>query len=285
MLIDWFTVVAQVVNFLILVWLMKRFLYTPIIDAIDAREQRIAAGLAAALAKESEAQKQLDMYEEKNEEFERQRKALLNTVMLEVQEERQRLFAEARKEQEELRRRQQVSMHIDFRNQKDEIMRRTREEVFAIARKTLADLAAESLEKQMVETFIRRCRTLGKKEKREIQAAFGTAVGPGLVHSTFPLPVVQQQELEQAIRQSFVFSGQLQFETSPELVSGIALSVNGYEVGWSIADYLPALEQSVTDQLNVRPPGAEPVEANSDETDPARYQAELKPEHGADHHA
>jgi hypothetical protein len=51
MLIDWFTVGAQVLNFLILVWLLKRFLYKPILDAIDAREQRIAAELADADAK------------------------------------------------------------------------------------------------------------------------------------------------------------------------------------------------------------------------------------------
>ena len=43
MLIDWFTVSAQAVNFLILVWLMKRYLYQPILVAIDAREKRIAA--------------------------------------------------------------------------------------------------------------------------------------------------------------------------------------------------------------------------------------------------
>jgi F-type H+-transporting ATPase subunit b len=43
MLIDWFTVAAQIVNFLILVWLLKHFLYKPILDAIDAREKRIAA--------------------------------------------------------------------------------------------------------------------------------------------------------------------------------------------------------------------------------------------------
>ena len=46
MLIDWFTVLAQIVNFLILVALMKRFLYGPLIAAIDAREQSIAARLA-----------------------------------------------------------------------------------------------------------------------------------------------------------------------------------------------------------------------------------------------
>ena len=44
MLIDWFTVGAQALNFLILVWLLKRFLYKPILDAIDAREKRIADG-------------------------------------------------------------------------------------------------------------------------------------------------------------------------------------------------------------------------------------------------
>ena len=51
MLIDWFTVAAQLVNFLILVWLLKRFLFKPITSAIDAREKRIATELAAADAK------------------------------------------------------------------------------------------------------------------------------------------------------------------------------------------------------------------------------------------
>jgi F-type H+-transporting ATPase subunit b len=55
MLIDWFTVSAQVVNFLILVWLLKRFLYRPILNAIDAREKRIATELADADAKRAEA--------------------------------------------------------------------------------------------------------------------------------------------------------------------------------------------------------------------------------------
>ncbi len=55
MLIDWFTVVAQIVNFLILVWLLKRFLYKPILDALDAREKKIAKELADADLKKTEA--------------------------------------------------------------------------------------------------------------------------------------------------------------------------------------------------------------------------------------
>ena len=77
MLIDWFTVSAQVVNFLILVWLMKRFLYKPILHAIDAREQRIATELADADAKRAEAEKEREKFQKNNEEFNRQRNDLL----------------------------------------------------------------------------------------------------------------------------------------------------------------------------------------------------------------
>ena len=87
MLIDWFTVGAQVVNFLILVWLMKRFLYQPILDAIDARENRIAAQIADADAAKLDAQNERLQFEHKNREFEQNRSALLTTAMEEVQEE------------------------------------------------------------------------------------------------------------------------------------------------------------------------------------------------------
>ena len=96
MLIDWFTVVAQVVNFLILVWLLKRFLYRPILNAIDAREKRIATELADADAKKAEAIKERDEFQHKNEEFDRQRAALLSQATDEAKAERQRLFDEAR---------------------------------------------------------------------------------------------------------------------------------------------------------------------------------------------
>ena len=97
MLIDWFTVAAQALNFLILVWLMKRFLYQPILHAIDEREKRIAAELADADAKKAEAQKERDEFQHKNEEFDQQRAALLTKATDEAKAERQRLLDEARK--------------------------------------------------------------------------------------------------------------------------------------------------------------------------------------------
>ncbi len=78
MLIDWFTVGAQALNFIILVWLLKRFLYKPILNAVDAREKRIAAELADADAKKTEARRERDEFQRKNKEFDQQRAATLD---------------------------------------------------------------------------------------------------------------------------------------------------------------------------------------------------------------
>ena len=148
MLIDWFTVIAQVVNFLILVWLLKRFLYRPILDAIDAREKRIATELADADAKKAEAQKERDEFQHKNEEFDQQRAALLSKATDEAKAERQRLLDEARKAADALSAKRQETLRSEAHNLNQAISRRAQQEVFAIARKALTDLATTSLEER-----------------------------------------------------------------------------------------------------------------------------------------
>ena len=163
MLIDWFTVGAQALNFLILVWLLKRFLYKPILDAIDAREKRIAAELADADAKKAEAQKERDEFQHKNEEFDQQRAALLSKATDEAKAERQRLLDEARKAADALSAKRQEALRSDAQNLNQAIRRRTQQEVFAIARKALTDLATTSLEERMGEVFTRRLRDDGRQ--------------------------------------------------------------------------------------------------------------------------
>src|SRR5690606_10048185 len=116
MLIDWLTVIAQALNFLILVWLLKRFLYKPILNAIDAREKKVADELADADAKEAKAEKEKEEFRRKNEEFDQQRAALMNKAKDEAQAERQRLFEEVRKEASDLRTKQQEALKNDKEN-------------------------------------------------------------------------------------------------------------------------------------------------------------------------
>ena len=249
MLIDWFTVGAQALNFLILVWLMRRFLYQPILHAIDAREKKVAAELADADAKRAEAQKDRDEFQHKNEEFDQLRAALLGKATDEAKAERQRLLDEARKAADALSAKRQETLKNDAKNLNQAISRRTQQEVFAIARKALTDLATTSLEERLGEVFTRRLREMDGKAKETLGAALKSAREPAVVRSAFVLPAAQRAVIQNALNETFSADIHLRFETAPDLVSGIELTASGQKVAWSIAHYLASLEKGVGELL------------------------------------
>ena len=272
MLIDWFTIGAQALNFLILVWLLKRFLYKPILHAIDAREKRIAAELADADAKRAEAEKARDEFQRKNEEFDRQRAALLSQATDEANAERQRLLDDARKAADALGAKRQDTLRTDAHNLSQAISRRTQQEVFAIARKALTDLATTSLEERMGEVFIRRLREMDGRAKDGVAEALTATTDPALVRSAFDLPAEQRAAIQTALNETFSADIHLRFETAPDLVGGIELTTNGQKVAWSIADYLASVERGVAELLkgqDQREAQAEPDPAAKAEPPPA----------------
>ena len=250
MLIDWFTVGAQAVNFIILVWLLKRFLYKPILDAVDARERRIAAELADADAKKAQAQKERDEFLNKSEAFDLQRAALLTQAEEEAKVERQRLLIEARQAADALSLQRQDSLQNEAHNLTRAIGERVQHEVFAIARKTLKDLASATLEERIGEAFVRRLRELEGSAKATVVNALKTASAPLVVRSAFDLPLAQRANIQKALEEISSGEVHLKYETAPELFAGVELASNGQKVCWSIADYLVSLESEVTRLLH-----------------------------------
>lgn len=249
MLIDWFTVGAQALNFIILVWLLRRFLYKPVLKAIDAREKKIAAELSDAAAKEAEAQKQRDEFEHKNAELDQQRAALLKKATEDASAERRRLLDEARKAADAFSDKRQETLRNDARHLNQAISRRAQQEVFAIARKALADLATVPLEERMAEVFIRRVREMDAPAKATLADAVKKASEPVTVRSAFELSQEARAALQDGLNRAFSADVHIRFETAPDLVSGIELATNGHKVGWNIAEYLGALEKGVGELL------------------------------------
>lgn len=249
MLIDWFTVGAQVINLLILVWLLKRFLYKPILNAIDAREKRIAKELADADARKAEAQHERDTFQSKNKAFEQQRATLMTQAKDEAKTERLRLLDEARQAADSLSAKRQETLKNDAHHLNQAISRRAQQEIFAIARKALTDLAGASLEERMGEVLVRRLRKMDDPTKAGLAAALKTASEPALVRSAFDLPETQRTAIQNALNETFSAEIPIRFETAPDLVSGIELTTNGQKLAWSIADYLVSLEKGVDELL------------------------------------
>jgi F-type H+-transporting ATPase subunit b len=250
MLVDWFTVGAQALNFVVLVWLMKRFLYGPILRAIDAREERIAARLADADARKAEALAERTDFARKNQELDQQRAALLAGAKDEAEAERTRLVEEARKAADALSRKRQEAMKADALALGKALRLRVQKEVFGIARRALRDLSTTSLEERLCDVFTRRLREMDPAERDALGAALEEASEPALLQSAFELPDEQRTAIRNALDETFATEVRVRFETAPDLVSGIALTTNGRKLSWSISGYLGSLEEGVSELVN-----------------------------------
>jgi F-type H+-transporting ATPase subunit b len=119
------------------------------------------------------------------------------------------------------------------------------DQVFAIARKTLSDLATVSLEERVGEVFTRRLRQMDAKGKEELGAALKASPEASLVRSAFELPADQKAAIQNALNETFSSVIRLRYETDPNAISGIEITANGQKLAWSISAYLDAFGQSL----------------------------------------
>ena len=264
MLIDWFTVGAQMLNFIILVWLLKHFLYKPILNAIDTREKRIAADLASAESKKADAQKEHDEFDGKTKQLETQRSALLAKAAEDAKAEHDHLLDDAHKEADGFRAAQATSLKNDQARLSGEITRLAKDEVFAVVRKTLADLATVSLEERIGEVFTRRLREMDAKGRGALGAVLKESPEPSLVRSAFDLPTEQKAAIQNALNETFSSEVRIRFETDASNICGIELTANGRKLGWSITSYLASFDEKIETLLNAQAAPVAPTIAGAE---------------------
>ena len=256
MFVDWFTAIAQIVNFLILIWLFNRILYKPILQSIDEREKLISDQLVNADSKIKDAQIEKDEFQRKNNELQDRREELLKKAADDSNVERQKLLSEIRAESETLRLKLQETLKNEQKILQMEITRRIKDEVFAVARKALSELANQDLEERMCGVFICRLRELDFDKKKIIEESLKTSSNIILITSAFEVVPDQRSLIEKAFKENFTGEIQVKFETAPDLISGIEFTANGYKFTWSVSDYLTSLEKNVggflTDKLNLK---------------------------------
>lgn len=251
MLIDWFTVGAQLLNFVILVWLMKRFLYQPVLDAIAAREKKIAAELADAAAIQTQAQQQRDEFQQKNQAFDEQRADLLQKARDDAKTERERLQAQAREAAEAQSTQRAKALLTDAQHLHADIARHAQQQVFGIARRALGDLAGVDLEQRICAVFIERLRALDGCALATLRTAIQAVspAEPALLRSAFELPAPQATAIQAALDDWLGDPVALKFEVTPELVGGIELRARGQKLAWSISEYLAEISSDLEQRL------------------------------------
>ena len=175
--------------------------------------------------------------------------------------ERDRLLGNARKAADALGAARREGLQTEARNLNQVIQRRVQQEVFAVARKALADLSSVGLEERMCEIFTRRLRAIDGKVKVKLADALKAAAEKAIVRSAFELSEPQRAAIQNALDETFSTQIQLSFEIAPDMVSGIELTAGGQKMAWSIGEYLASLENDINALLSEKE-GPSPMNAS-----------------------
>jgi len=249
-LIDWFTVTAQIVNFVVLIVLLKYFLYDRIIEAMDRREQKIRSRLEDAESKREEAEQEARSYRRKNEEMDQKRSEMLAQAKEEADKERKSLTKKAREEVERARSRWQESV----RKEKSAFLRELRHlaanQVYAVSRRALWDLADAELEERLVEVFLSKMQKMPEEKRGVMAEAIREEGNTAILRSGFEISTKLRRKITEALRRSLAEDADVAYETVPEMIMGIELKSGGEKMAWSLEDYLAGLEELAGDALD-----------------------------------
>lgn len=248
--LDWFTLVAQIVNFLVLVGLLKHFLYDRIIGAMNEREAAIAGRLDEAARARESAEREAESFRSRNRDFEAQREQMLARAADEAGSLRQQLMEDARLEAEKAQAQWLETLQRERQGMLQDFRERVGQGVFALASHGLKELADADLEEQILKVFVERVRTLDPAQRETIVGAVRGSSREVELRTAFPVHPNAQVELARSLRQHLDDGIELRFTTVPELICGVELRAHSHRLAWNLNAHLESLEARVFAELD-----------------------------------
>jgi len=247
MLIDWFTVGAQVVNFLLLLYLLKRFLFGPILQAMDRREQAIGDRLNDAEKTCAEAEKNAAEYRQKKLHVEEQSARMLTQAETAAEERSKVLIAQAKAETEELRnswteavRREQAIFLAELKN-------RAAMEVLRISRKSMTELTGSDLQPQLAAVLLKKLQDLSQADKQKCVMAASNAAPQ--VRTSVALGTQLENKITGALQELCGTELQVAYTSDLEMPFGIEVTIGELRFSWGVERYFAELEKNVAEML------------------------------------
>jgi len=268
MLIDWFTVGAQIVNFLVLMGLLKIFLYDRVIQAMDAREQKITARLDDAERKQREADDDRKKVKEEQQSLDAKRDKMLSDAREAARSKRKELEDQARSEVDALKDRWRDALRDQRERFARDLGNKAVQHAMAVAQRVVEDMAGEDFQDRLIETFAARVRNIGDDEKTALVEGLDGKTPAATVLSDTSVSTAQRRKITRLLHEELHPDLDVDYRTDGDLLGGIELRVPGRKVSWTPRQYLADLEEDVLQELAA----ASSREENTD-TDHDHHQA------------
>lgn len=239
MAIDWFTTGAQIINFLVLVWLLKKLLYRPIIGAMESREQSLSSRQQQLDERMKEVQELKLRYQNQLDQLQIQQDELLVKARREAEAEKAQILEKLGESIQQKKAQFNAEMLREQQEMAKAIGQAVAEKALTMSRKILSRLADRKLEHLLIENFVRHLSELPASERKSIRQTLRQASAAKVITS-FETDDTARQFI-QGWFDKYAPGMALHFERRDFLVCGITLEAGGRSWEWNMDRYLTDL--------------------------------------------
>jgi F-type H+-transporting ATPase subunit b len=241
--LSWSTFVLEIINFLILVWILKRFLYKPVMESIATRRASIEQSMQEATQKEQAAQTLQAQYENRLDDWEQEKQTAREQLHAEIEQERQRLQAQLHAA---LQQEQEKAKAVAAQQQQEQQRRYEQQALQNSVRftsKLLSDLASAELESRLLTRLLETLKALAPAQRERLGKILNEQDLIALIQTAFPVAEAQRAQLQQALQTISGRELRCQFEQDKKLLAGARIQLGPWLLHANLQDELQAFAE------------------------------------------
>jgi F-type H+-transporting ATPase subunit b len=247
--LNWSTFLLEILNFLVLVWILKRFLYQPVLDVIARRRAAIENKLAEAEQLHTDADALKDQYENRLASWQQERQQAMDKLRHEIEASRLQQLGDLKQELAQEEEKIRVGGSRKEKQLLREIEQRALRQAAEFASRLLAEAAGPELENRLFDLLLDGLSTMPADQISELGSKWGELPERILVSSAYPLADDKRHQLEDNLSRVIGLSAPVHYELDAELLAGLNITIGAWILQLNVRDEL----QGFTELFHVEP--------------------------------
>ncbi|WP_022948561.1 F0F1 ATP synthase subunit delta [Methylohalobius crimeensis] len=236
--LNWSTFVLEIVNFLVLVWLIHRFLYRPVRQTVDRRRKAIEERLAEADRLHQEAEEMQARYENRLAEWEQEKQKHYESLGRELTSERQRRLEALEKEIAAEHAKARKLWEQEKREQHHHLERAALNLGASFTAKLLERLADRHLQDRLLELLKEDLESWSGDRIESLRRGWRNNPVPVTVTSAFPLEETRRRTIHTLLKQLLDEAPEATFAVDTDLLAGVHVDLGAYILRANLRDEL-----------------------------------------------
>lgn len=246
MQINWFEILAQIINFFIILFILQKLLYKPVMAAMETRQERILKSQIEADEEMARAKELMDEYSAKIADIDQEKREILDEARKEAEEKREDLLEDYRLEAKTKRKAYLKEVEDEKDNFMESLAKRLGENAVKIASHILSTISSKELEDEVFKSFERDLKGLREsisddrllEDQRHISLS-----------SAREMTQDEKNKVEEILRDQIGNFENISYKVNNDLIIGYELNLDTHTVQTSIKNYLEEIEKNIVDRL------------------------------------